>query len=770
MTASRELTGWLLSVYPDELDGAVVWLLSEDGSRLRLTQPFPTTFYISGKPEDLNKARRYLRGWRYPPEMEMTERQELYNGRLPVLSIRVDNPVTQQRLFYEMKKHLRWLYYYDAKIPFSIRYCAAREIFPMAQCRLQIDEHQNILDIRALDDPWDTVYDLPPLRVMGIEPDNDPRHAQPKELRLLCDENEYQLSMADGRRFLKDLQSLLDDFDPDVLFARWGDSWLFPTLFAMDEELHVNFNPSRDARQKYQTKQESTFESYGSLYFRSTQTYLYGRWHIDPRNSTMDMGFEFSMRSAIELARVTCVEVQAAARNSPGSGFTAMQIREAMRRGILIPLHKRQTERYKSALELNNADGGGLNYRPIYGLHENVAEVDFFSMYPSIMMKWNISGETVGARGENTRYVPDSGAPIRQDVSGLVASVLTPLLEKRLAVKKLMHSLPDEDPLRPILKSIADALKWLGYVSFGYQGYKNNLFGNIAAHEAICAIGRETLVSAIEVAQEMGFRVLAANVDSLFVQKKGCHTPQNFLSLCEAILTRTNLIIELEGIFDWIIFQPSRLNPHIGAANRYFGKYNHGGIKVRGMAQRRSDTAPWIANGEREIMELLATEREAERLRELIPRALEMTRAYFRELDEERVPLEDLVCQTKLSREVDQYRGNSTSAQAAHQLAKEGKQVRVGQRVKFIYTHGRKTSIFAWDLPLEPDYALINKARYKELLLYAVEQILLPLGLDEKDLSDLVFEYFRQLALWPEEEWERLRVKVKIKKAVIKTA
>jgi hypothetical protein len=40
-----ELRGWLLDLYADasadEADGLVLWLLAEDGRRLRLTQPFP---------------------------------------------------------------------------------------------------------------------------------------------------------------------------------------------------------------------------------------------------------------------------------------------------------------------------------------------------------------------------------------------------------------------------------------------------------------------------------------------------------------------------------------------------------------------------------------------------------------------------------------------------------------------------------------------------------------------------------------------------------
>jgi hypothetical protein len=81
--------------------------------------------------------------------------------------------------------------------------------------------------------------------------------------------------------------------------------------------------------------------------------------------------------------------------------------------------------------------------------------------------------------------------------------------------------------------------------------------------------------------------------------------------------------------------------------------------------------------------------------------------------------------------------------------------VRVGQRVKFIYTHGEKTSIYPWDLAVEPDYSLVNKRRYKELLLRTVHQILQPLGLDEKDLASLLRDNCRQLALWSQDErWE----------------
>jgi len=369
------------------------------------------------------------------------------------------------------------------------------------------------------------------------------------------------------------------------------------------------------------------------------------------------------------------------------------------------------------------------------------------------MMTWNISGETVGLEGQRTRYIPDSGVPVTQDVPGLVASVLKPLLEKRAIIKRSIKKLAKDDPQRAVLQSIADALKWLGYVSFGYQGFKNNLFGNIQAHEAICAVGRETLVTAIETAHELGFKVLGANVDSIFVQKEGASLARDFQPLIDEILFHTGLSIELEGIFDWLVFTPSKLNPRIGAANRYFGKFNDGELKVRGMAQRRSDTPAWIVNAEREIMSLFASEPNPTQLGKLIPQALELTRSFLSDLEAESVPVQDLVCQTKLSREPHEYRGNSTSARAARQLAAGGKSLRVGQRVKFIFTHGEKTSVLAWDLEREPDYALVNKGRYKELLLRTVHQILQPLGIEAEALASLVYDHCRQRSLWPDEDF-----------------
>jgi len=751
---SAQLIGWLFSVYADKDEGAVLWLIAEDGERHCLCMPYKTAFFVAAREfSDLHNVYTQLMSWSNPPQMVYCFKRDLFKGLRMVLQIQASDPVTQEQIFYTLQKRAKGIQFYNAKIPFSVRFGGETGSFPMAKCRLVLSADGLVESIDVLDSPWDLSYNLPPLRQLVVEPDTDPTYAPPSQIFLQGDDSTWELTTKDERELLLGFINILESYDPDVALAVHGDAWLFPTLKRIAEEQQIEFNPNRDKAKEPLIKDELTYHSYGQVHYRAAQTLLFGRWHVDPGNAAMTGGF--SLHAAIEMARVSGVDVQIAARNSPGAGFTAMQIRQALRWSALVPLKKRQTEPFRPLMALNDSDGGGLVYHPIVGLHKDVAELDFFSMYPSIMSTWNISGETAGEAGIRVRDTPRSGMPINQDVPGLVATILKPLLEKRRLAKAMLKAMKVDDSRRELLQGSIDGLKWLGYVSFGYQGHAHNLYGRILAHEAICAIGREMLVRAIEASQDYGFDVLAANTDSVFVHKDGVSQPEDFQPLIDEINQRTGLIIELEGIFQWLAFLPSKMNPRIGASNRYFGKFYDGGLKVRGMAQRRADTPQWITNTEREIMAMLAGVPRTEHLAEHIPKALAIIYQAVADLYSEQVPLEDLVTRKRLTREPEEYKGKSDSAKAANQLRSAGINVRVGQRIPMIYVKGEKPGVYAWGLPKDPKWSQIDKARYRDLLIRAVYQVLQPLGMKQNDLTSLVIGGGRQLELWPDvPEWD----------------
>ncbi len=730
-----EYTGWLLDLYDDLEEGLVCWLISEAGERLRLRQDFPVTFYASGSVERLRALWRYLRP--QPVHLRREERSELF-CRQPIttLAVQVPSPQAQARLFAQVSAAFPELTFYDVDLPSALRHAAAFGSFPLCRCRLEVDAQNRVQAFQVLDSPWELDPALPPLRILSLEPDCDPAHAQPTHLRIRCGKAEYNLRLAAARPLLINLGAILQRHDPDILLTTWGDTWLLPRLLELAEAHGLPLPLNRDAERLPASRPELTYFSYGQVIYRGAQVHLFGRWHIDAHNAMLY--HDYGMEGILEMCRVTAQPAQAAARLSPGSGISAMQMITALRQGVLVPWQKQQAEQPKTALELFHADQGGLVYQPITGLHSHVAEIDFISMYPSVMVHFNISPETVGVGAtlaEPYETVPELDLQVDYSRKGLVPQTLAPLLEKRIALKARLAEMPAWDARRSAYKARASAHKWLLVTCFGYLGYKNARFGRIEAHEAVTAYGREALLRAKETAEELGFEVLHMYVDGLWVRRSGATQPADFQPLLEEIAARTGLPIALEGVYRWVAFLPSRRDPRLPVANRYFGAFQDGSLKLRGIEARRRDTPLFVAQAQQEIISILAQAPRSGALGEYLPLVFQSLRRRLVALRRGRVPLEHLLVKHKLSRELENYRCPSAGARAAMQLQAAGKTMRPGQNVRFLYMRGRP-GVHAWDLPHPPEPRGIDLARYTTLLVRAAACVLQPFGLDEGQVRE----------------------------------
>jgi len=271
-------------------------------------------------------------------------------------------------------------------------------------------------------------------------------------------------------------------------------------------------------------------------------------------------------------------------------------------------------------------------------------------------------------------------------------------------------------------------------VCFGYLGYRNARFGRIEAHEAVTAGGREALMRAKEAAEDMGFRVLHMFVDCLWIQKEQTARCEDFQPLLEEIHRRTGLYISLDGVYRWVVFLPSRADQRIPVGNRYFGVFQNGEIKVRGLELRRRDVPPWIGEVQMDLIKHLAQAPDAAQLPDYIPGALDVLRQAYRRLNSGKVPLEDLRVSQRISRSLEKYTTPSPAARAALQLRACGKDPQPGQRVRFLFTYG-KPGVWAWDRPEPVDRRTINRAVYSQLLLRAAENVFQPFGMTAADLK-----------------------------------
>ncbi|MDP2969936.1 MAG: DNA polymerase domain-containing protein, partial [Deltaproteobacteria bacterium] len=329
-------------------------------------------------------------------------------------------------------------------IPLPQAYLYEKGIFPTGRCVAEI-EGTRIFGIQPdkSESVWMDEGDLPDLRVMELRILNQNGSGWRKVLLLECEG--YRIEMEDVD--IGEIRKFIKQFDPDVILSDNGDASLLPLLFSLERRGKTSIPWDREPhpiRRQIDSRGHSYF-SYGRTYYRAPAHLFFGRWHIDRRNSFI-YG-ESGMEGVIELARLAKIPVQRMARTSPGTAITSMQLDRAFQDGILIPWRKGEPEQFKTAWDLLVADKGGLVFQPKLGIFEEVAEIDFASMYPTIMAIHNISAETVLCRCCKNHRVPEAGYTICEKREGIVPKTLKPILTRRAWLKKKVKEL--ESGMRP---------------------------------------------------------------------------------------------------------------------------------------------------------------------------------------------------------------------------------------------------------------------------------------------------------------------------------
>lgn len=737
---ATSLRAWILDLYPGN-EGMVLWLKAEDGRALRAVDRFPMTFFLAGEGPDLRAAWKELAGWKKGLRLARERRFEIHLGEeIDLLAVTAPDPIAYRAAVREALR--RWppsagdgtgLSFYNADLDPAIVYGIERGVFPLADCRFTL-EGERVLGVETDQTRWDLDAAPPPFCVLTLRLAGelrDPSRGYRAPLEIASPAGTRSLAWDSPRELVQTVRETLLAADPDVLLTAWGDSFLLPELLRLSSEQRIDLPLNRDARRDVLRKSERSYFSYGRIVHRASSVWLFGRLHID--RQTAFLADEYGLDGLVELARTTLQPLQQVARTSSGTGISSMQVAEAYRRGWLIPFRKRQPEDFKTALELVRADKGGLTFQPEPGLYEHVLELDFASMYPSLMVKYNLSAETVGRpcpqclAGQNggPAVIPEIGYPVCQCRKGIVPLTLEPLLTKRLALKRAARALP-EGPEREVLRRRQVALKWLLVTCFGYLGYKNARFGRIEAHESTTACGRDTLLQAKEIAEARGYRFLHAITDALWVRRESS-TDEDHQALVEEIGRTTGVRIDIEGVYRWLAFPPSRQYAASPVANRYFGAFEDGKIKMRGIEARRHDTIRWIRDAQVEMLEILARAQNAAEYRALLEEEVfALARVRLEELRRGAVPPRMLAICHRLSHPPEEYRTNLPVALAARELAARGVHLAPGESVEYVLTLGGGARPYdAWR---ETD--CVDTARYRELFLRMLESLTVPAGLD----------------------------------------
>jgi len=692
----KRVKGWLFDVYPSDFGEVAVWIISENGERVRLTDKFQPKIYVSGKQEDIERlasqffSSQAVAAWNFaykyahPTDIEKSKVLEV-----ALKDCRRTSSFTRSIL---IKGDYLQYEVHNCDLHGDRAYLFSHDLFPLAF--MEVEAEKTGLKYTLLDSVESTDYAIPPLRITKLEVDiaKKGKIASFKDPigKLVVTQADKQTAVDDTEteedKLLK-LVNAVETLDPDVILTHGGDSYLFPYLIhrATINNVLDKFILSRDNVPFVpKISHGRTFFSYGRTFYKAPTMRLFGRVHIDRSNTFVLNEADFD--GLFEIARTCRVPLHTASRSSIGSSMSSLQFYQAVKDEVLIPRNKSIPEAFKSAYELLVGDRGGFVYEPQVGIHEDVGEVDFSSMYPVLMVKNNISAETVLCKCcPNSRLrIPELNYHLCEKRKGIVPKALELVVSKRLHYKRMRGEVQDS-ALKEVYDKRQAALKWILVTCFGYLGYRNAKFGTVDGHMGVCAFGRDTFLRAARMAEARGFTVIHGIVDSLWLKKENA-TIQEYTDLCEEVSQKIGVPLNFEGRYKWIVFLPSKMHPNIGVLNRYYGVMENGKVKVRGIEVRRRDTPRFVYNAQMEMIKVLASANDSKQFMEKIPAALKIVKEYRQRLLNGDVPIWDLIITKHLSKHPKKYKQRVSQVIAAEQLMKEGAQIHAGKNIRFLFT------------------------------------------------------------------------------------
>ncbi|WP_338737840.1 type B DNA-directed DNA polymerase [Haloplanus salilacus] len=527
------------------------------------------------------------------------------------------------------------------------------------------------------------------------------------------------------------VQGALDAHDPDVLVC--STSEIVPTLHEMATDAGVDdLSLSRWPDVDYQQlASRSTYSSYGRVGHSPARYNVPGRAIIDESN-TFFYG-ETNLDGILDLVSRSKKPVQELAWASIGNVLTAIQICEAHDRGVLVPWNSWRHEFYKPMGTLHDADRGGFIFAPEVGLHENVHELDFSSLYPNIICTRNVSPDVIRCSCHSDREdVPGLGYSICDD-RGYLVDVLQPIIDARDEIKAAIRrekerNDPDEDRLAE-LEGRSGALKWILVACFGYQGFSNAKFGRIECHEAINAFAREILLTAKQRLEAGGWRVVHGIVDSIWVTPNpdvNDDDREELEMLATEITECVEIRLEHEAHYDWVAFVPQR-ESDAGALTKYFGKVaGDDEFKIRGIEARQRSTPAFIEDIQRDCLERLDATRSPDAVLDCLQDAIKRLHAGT-------VPVEQLVERNRVSKPLEGYTNQTQNVAALQRAHDQDLAVHPGQDIEYVVVDDEKTSRERVALAHE-EIESYDASYYETKLIRAVESLLSPIDWDRSKI------------------------------------
>jgi DNA polymerase elongation subunit (family B) len=324
---------------------------------------------------------------------------------------------------------------------------------------------------------------------------------------------------------------------------------------------------------------------------------------------------------------------------------------------------------------------GGFVREPIAGLHEDLAVMDFRSLYPSIIATFNISPETFNCSDcrKDGYKVPDRDYWFCKRKDGFIATVIKELIERRAKIKDEMKLNP-KDIGR--LNNEQLAVKTVTNATYGYLGFASSKWYCRECAESAAAYGRFYIQKVISEAEKEGFTVIYGDTDSLFVKIDG-----SLKKKIDVFLGRMNkelpgiIKLDIQGIYKRGIFIPKGIGP--GTAKKRYALIDAKGVMtIRGLEKVRSDWSNVAKDTQEEVLGLILGKED-------VKGAVRYVKGVIGKLKKGRIPLRDLVIVEQLSKPLSEYKAIGPHVIAARKIKERGGSIGVGMPILYVIINGK---------------------------------------------------------------------------------
>lgn len=298
--------------------------------------------------------------------------------------------------------------------------------------------------------------------------------------------------------------------------------------------------------------------------------------------------------------------------------------------GFLQRLALKTGHKFPTVLSLSYGDkyeGAYVMEPTCVGITKNVHVADFSSLYPSIIVTWNMSPETRVKRGEprdesedlqaaNMSYSPLTKVNFTTDKPGILPAAVQELMRLRKHWNKLKATFPPGSPDWKDADRRSTAYKVAANSFYGVVGSPMSRFFDRKVAESVAQCGKWLILQAVKQANDEGMDVVYADTDSVFVEGASRTEFEVFVEQCNDDLwprvlkevgCKENLIdLAYEKQFERIVFS---------AKKKYVGRYVHykgtradpktSKPEIKGFEYKRGDAVKFARQMQEEVIELL---------------------------------------------------------------------------------------------------------------------------------------------------------------------